>query len=196
MHYLIVGLGNIGEQYAMTPHNVGFAVLDVFAAQHEAVFSSVHLGSMATIKHRNQTLHLLKPSTYMNASGSAVRYWLHKLMCKQKNLLIITDDIHLPLGKLRLKPKGGNGGHNGLKDIAQHLQTQDYARLRFGVGNDFPSHRQRSYVLTPFTDEQQTAIDPAVQTSCQIITTFYTKGITFAMNHYNTTKPSPPQGLG
>ncbi|MGB0356816.1 MAG: aminoacyl-tRNA hydrolase [Cytophagales bacterium] len=186
MRYLVVGLGNIGEQYVASPHNIGFAILDHFVAKHQTSFADVHLGSMALIKHRGQEVHLLKPATYMNLSGHAVYYWMNKLMCKKVQLLIITDDLHLPLGKLRIKPKGGDGGHNGLKHIAHMLQTQVYPRLRFGVGDNCLPHGKKEYVITPLAPSQQTLIAPAIITSSDIITGFYTKGLAFVMNRYNT----------
>lgn len=138
MKYLIVGLGNIGAEYAGTRHNIGFKVLDALAEASNAVFTTARYGDVAELKHKGRTLILLKPSTYMNLSGKAVRYWMEAEKIAPENLLVVSDDIALPFGTLRMRPRGSAGGHNGLKNIAELLGTEDYARMRFGVGGDFP----------------------------------------------------------
>ena len=138
MKYLIVGLGNIGAEYAETRHNIGFKVLDALAEASNAVFTTARYGDVAEVKYKGRTLVLLKPSTYMNLSGKAVRYWMDAGKIAPENLLVVSDDIALPFGMLRLRPKGSAGGHNGLKNIAELLGTEEYARMRFGVGGDFP----------------------------------------------------------
>ena len=147
MKYLIVGLGNIGAEYAGTRHNIGFKVLDALAEASNAVFTTARYGDVAELKHKGRTLILLKPSTYMNLSGKAVRYWMEAEKIAPENLLVVSDDIALPFGTLRMRPRGSAGGHNGLKNIAELLGTEDYARMRFGVGGDFPRGHQVDYVL-------------------------------------------------
>ena len=145
--YLIVGLGNIGSEYAETRHNIGFRVLDALAGVSDTFFKPDRYGDTAEIKFKGRTIRLLKPSTYMNLSGNAVRYWLKKENVEQENLLIIVDDLALPLGTLRLRARGSDGGHNGLKSIDAVLGNNNYARLRFGIGNDFPQGHQVNFVL-------------------------------------------------
>ena len=147
MKYLIVGLGNIGAEYAGTRHNIGFNVFDALAEASNAVFTTPRYGDVAQVKHKGRTLILLKPSTYMNLSGKAVRYWMEAEKIAPENLLVVSDDIALPFGTLRLRPKGSAGGHNGLKNIAELLGTENFARMRFGVGGDFPKGHQVDYVL-------------------------------------------------
>ena len=150
MKYLIVGLGNIGPDYENTRHNIGFRVLDAFAKASNIVFQDKRYGFVAETRLKNKSLLLLKPSTFMNLSGNAVRYWLQKEKIEDRNLLVVVDDLALPFGTLRLKSKGSDAGHNGLKHIEQVLGTQQYARLRFGIGNDFPRGAQVDYVLDEF----------------------------------------------
>ncbi len=144
--FLIAGLGNIGDEYANTRHNIGFDVLDALAGASNAVFSTSRYGAVAQVRHKGHVLVLLKPSTYMNLSGKAVNYWLQQEKIPRENLLVVVDDIALPPGTIRIRQKGSDGGHNGLKNITQVLGTPDYARLRFGVGGDFPRGRQVEYV--------------------------------------------------
>ena len=157
MKYLIVGLGNIGAEYAGTRHNIGFKVLDALAEASNAVFTTARYGDVAELKHKGRTLILLKPSTYMNLSGKAVRYWMEAEKIAPENLLVVSDDIALPFGTLRMRPRGSAGGHNGLKNIAELLGTEDYARMRFGVGGDFPRGHQVDYVLGEWSDEERKA---------------------------------------
>ena len=158
MKYLIVGLGNIGAEYAGTRHNIGFKVLDALAEASNAVFTTARYGDVAELKHKGRTLILLKPSTYMNLSGKAVRYWMEAEKIAPENLLVVSDDIALPFGTLRMRPRGSAGGHNGLKNIAELLGTEDYARMRFGVGGDFPRGHQVDYVLGEWSDEERKAL--------------------------------------
>ncbi|MEA5045556.1 MAG: aminoacyl-tRNA hydrolase, partial [Petrimonas sp.] len=153
MKYLIVGLGNVGPDYENTRHNVGFMVLDAFAKASNIVFQDKRYGFVAETRLKNKSLVLLKPSTFMNLSGNAVRYWLQKEKIEDENLLVVVDDLALPFGTLRLKSKGSDAGHNGLKHIQQTIGTQQYARLRFGIGNDFVRGAQVDYVLDEFSDE-------------------------------------------
>ena len=186
MKYLIVGLGNIGSEYADTRHNIGFNVLDALAEASNTSFSTVRYGDMAQVRHRGRTLLLLKPSTYMNLSGNAVRYWMQAEKIPLENVLIIVDDIALPLGTLRLKGQGSDGGHNGLKHIAATLGTTAYARLRFGVGNDFGKGRQVQFVLGTFdAADEQPVIDEQVPVAVEIIKSFCHIGLARTMNVYN-----------
>lgn len=185
MKYLVVGLGNIGDEYAGTRHNIGFRVLDAFAEASNAVFEDKRYGFVAHTRVKNAELVLLKPSTYMNLSGMAVRYWLNKENVELDRLLVIVDDLALPFGKLRLKGDGSDGGHNGLKNIAQLLGTQQYARLRFGIGNDYPQGAQVDFVLSGFSDEELQGMDERVKMACEAVKAFCLSGLTFAMNHYN-----------
>lgn len=185
MKYLVVGLGNIGDEYAGTRHNIGFRVLDAFAEASNAVFEDKRYGFVAHTRVKNAELVLLKPSTYMNLSGMAVRYWLNKENVELERLLVIVDDLALPFGKLRLKGNGSDGGHNGLKNIALLLGTQQYARLRFGIGNDFPQGAQVDFVLSGFSDEELQGMDERVKMACEAVKAFCLSGLTFAMNHYN-----------
>lgn len=153
--FLIVGLGNIGHEYIDTRHNIGFKIIDNLASQYDAPFNSCRYGDMAKIKVKNCELLLLKPSTFMNLSGVAVRYWMNKEKLPLNQLLIVVDDIALPFGTIRLRESGSEGGHNGLKSISEHLGTRNYSRLRFGVGNDFSKGRQVDYVLGHFQDEEK-----------------------------------------
>ena len=157
-HYLVAGLGNIGPEYAGTRHNIGFMVLDAWAQASNAVFVSGRYGDMAEISMKGRTFHLLKPSTYMNLSGNAVRYWLQKLDIPVENLMVVCDDLNLPFGTLRMRPKGSDGGHNGLKNIQELIETQEYARIRMGVGHDFEQGGQIDYVLSEFSKEQKEEI--------------------------------------
>ena len=185
MNYLIAGLGNIGDDYAGTRHNIGFSVVDALASEAGVTFQDKRYGFVAEMKLRGHKLFLLKPSTYMNLSGNAVRYWMQKENIPLENVLIVVDDLALPFGTLRLKGKGSDAGHNGLKHIAATLGTQDYARLRFGIGNDFPRGGQIDFVLGHFTDEDLKTMDERVATACDIIKSFCLAGISITMNQYN-----------
>jgi PTH1 family peptidyl-tRNA hydrolase len=185
MKYLIVGLGNIGPDYENTRHNIGFMVLDAFAKASNVVFQSKRYGFVAETRLKNKSLLLLKPSTFVNLSGNAVRYWLQKEKIPIENLLVIVDDLALPFGTLRLKSKGSDGGHKGLKNIQEVLGTQHYARLRFGIGDDYPSGSRVDYVLSDFTDEEKELLPERIETACDVVRTFCLSGIDVAMNLYN-----------
>lgn len=185
MKYLIVGLGNIGDEYDGTRHNIGFRVLDAFAKASNISFDDRRYGFVAETSVKGRQLVLLKPSTYMNLSGNAVRYWMQKEKIEPENLLVVVDDLSLPFGQLRLKPKGSDAGHNGLKHIAQILGSQAYNRLRFGIGNEFPRGGQVDYVLGQFTDEDLKTMDERVALACDMIKSWVLAGIEITMNQYN-----------
>ena len=185
MKFLITGLGNPGSKYEFTRHNVGFKVLDALANASNTQFSIDRLGELAEIKHKGRTLLLLKPSTFMNLSGKAVNYWLQKEKIKIENSLIITDDISLPLGQLRMKGKGSDGGHNGLKNIQDILGTNKYPRLRFGIGNHFHPGQQVNYVLGNWELTEIHTLDSKIKTANDMIYSFCTIGIDRTMNFYN-----------
>jgi peptidyl-tRNA hydrolase, PTH1 family len=185
MKYLITGLGNPGEKYQLTRHNIGFIVLDHIAAKKDLIFNSDRYGWTTEFKLKNKQLTLLKPSTYMNLSGKAVRYWMNQLKIPVENILVITDDISLPTGKLRMKAAGGPGGHNGLISIIEHLGTENFPRLRFGIGNDFPKGLQAQYVLENFTSDELKQIQPKIELSVDFINSFVLEGINISMNRFN-----------
>ncbi|MDO4230135.1 MAG: aminoacyl-tRNA hydrolase [Capnocytophaga sp.] len=183
--YLIAGLGNIGLEYKNTRHNIGFKVVDFLAEQHSVSFTTQKLGDIAELKHKGKTFILLKPSTYMNLSGKAVRYWLEKENIPIENLLIVTDDLNLPFGTIRIKSKGSDGGHNGLKDIQAQLNSTAYARLRFGISNDFAKGRQVDYVLGQWSEEENTALPERLTKSAEAVLSFGLAGINITMNSFN-----------
>ena len=185
MKYLIVGLGNIGNEYDGTRHNVGFRVVDALAEAQGATFQDKRYGFICKTRVKNAELLLLKPSTYMNLSGNAVRYWMQQEKIAIENVLIIVDDLSLPVGAIRMKQNGSDAGHNGLKHIAQMLSTQNYNRLKFGIGNDFPRGGQVDFVLGKFSSEDNKAINEKVPVACDAIKAFALSGMQFAMNHYN-----------
>ena len=190
--YLIVGLGNPGMEYAATRHNAGYMVLDAYAKASNTVFTDRRYGYVAECSLKGRKLFLLKPTTFMNLSGNAVRYWLNKENIDESRLLVIVDDIALPLGEIRLKASGSNGGHNGLGHI-QQLIGQGYARLRMGIGHEFGQGRQIDYVLGMFTPEEQNLLQPAVDNACQAIQSFVLEGVERAMNRWNTKKKKLPE---
>ncbi len=199
--FLIVGLGNIGPDYEGTRHNVGFRMVNALAASvnedkgKETVWEDRRYGFITRISVKGRQLILLKPSTFMNLSGNAVRYWMQQEKIELEHLLVCVDDIGLPFGQLRLKPSGSDGGHNGLKHIAQILGTQQYARLRFGIGNDFFPGQQADYVLSRFTDEQEALIPECTKQTSAAIKTFCLAGIQMAMNQLNRKKKETPSPL-
>lgn len=188
MKYLIVGLGNIGPEYHETRHNIGFMMLDAFSKASNVVFSSERYGDVARASVKGRQFILLKPSTYMNLSGNAVRYWMQKEKISLDHVLVLVDDLALPFGTLRLKAKGSDAGHNGLKHIAQTLGTQKYARLRFGIGNEFGKGHQIDYVLSPFEEEEYKAMDSLFETTNEIIKSFCLAGVSITMNQFNKKK--------
>ena len=185
MKYLIVGLGNIGVEYRNSRHNIGFMVLDALAEASNAFFKDSRYGATCEVRVKNKAMLLLKPSTYMNLSGNAVRYWLQKENIPLENLLIVVDDLAIPFGVLRMKPKGGNAGHNGLSHIEEMLATQNYVRLRFGIGNDYPQGMQVQYVLGDFFPEEKRELPLRIQHACDIVKSFCLAGVQNTMNQYN-----------
>ena len=183
--FLIVGLGNIGEKYHNTRHNIGFKILDYLAEKEEATFETVKLGDVTTIKVKGRTLFLLKPSTYMNLSGKAIKYWLEKEKIPLSNLLVITDDLNLPFGTLRLKTKGSDGGHNGLKDTQDKLQTTKYNRFRFGISDTFSKGRQVDYVLGEWNEEENSKLEERLKVSAELVMSFALAGVNNTMNQFN-----------
>jgi len=188
MKYLIVGLGNIGPEYKHTRHNIGFKVLDAFAKASNAVFEDRRYGAVAEMKLKGRSLVLLQPDTYMNLSGKAVAYWVQKEKIALEDVLVVVDDLALPFGTLRLRGQGSDGGHNGLKSINALLGTQAYARLRFGIGNDFLRGQQIDYVLGEWEDEEEERLPALLERCGEIITSFVLQGISRTMNIYNTNK--------
>ncbi|WP_456867872.1 aminoacyl-tRNA hydrolase [Galbibacter sp. BG1] len=186
--FLIVGLGNIGTEYENTRHNIGFKILDFFASDEESVaFETNKLGATATYKFKGRTFIFLKPSTYMNLSGKAVKYWMTKEKIPLGNILIITDDINLPFGTIRVKTKGSDGGHNGLKDIQTQLGTTNYSRFRFGVGAEFSKGHQVDYVLGEWNQEEESQMKERLEKSKELIKSFGTAGVNNTMNAFNNT---------
>lgn len=184
MKYLIVGLGNIGAKYDNTRHNIGFEVVDSLAREFDATFETKRLGDIATFRHKGRTVILLKPSTYMNLSGKAVQYWLQKEKILSSNLLVIVDDLNIDFGKLRLRAKGSDGGHNGIKDINQTIGGK-YARLRFGIGNDYSKGRQVDFVLGEWSEEERKKLEEIIPRAKDAIKSFVTIGLERTMNHFN-----------
>lgn len=183
--FLIVGLGNIGDEYATTRHNIGFMALDAIAKENNLKFSTGRLADVVEYKFKGKILILIKPSTFMNLSGKAVNYWLQAEKIPVENLLVITDDLALPLGALRLKGKGSDGGHNGLKNIQETLNTTNYARLRFGVGKEFSKGSQVDFVLGKWSNEEEKLIEPRIKLTVEMIQGFATIGLQRTMTAYN-----------
>jgi len=184
--FLIVGLGNPGSEYENTRHNIGFKILDAFAESLKIYFLTSRLAFTAKGKIKNKTFFLIKPATFMNLSGKAVNYYLQKEKIAVSNLLIIADDIALPIGKIRMRNKGSDGGHNGLKSIQEILATTDYSRLRFGIGNEFTKGRQVDFVLGEWSAEEQKEISPRIDLAVEAIKSFALMGIEKTMNAYNS----------
>ncbi|GAA4972884.1 aminoacyl-tRNA hydrolase [Algibacter aquimarinus] len=183
--YLIVGLGNIGEKYENTRHNIGFKILDFFAKKADISFETLKLGDVSSYKIKGRTLIFLKPSTFMNLSGKAILYWMTKEKIPLENVLVITDDLNLPFGSIRLKTKGSDGGHNGLKDIQDKLNTTKYNRFRFGISDAFSKGRQIDYVLGEWTEEENTTLDERLEISVELIKSFVLSGVNNTMNTFN-----------
>ena len=183
--YLIVGLGNIGEKYQNTRHNIGFKILDHFGSKEDVTFSTDKLADRAEYKLKGRLFILVKPNTYMNLSGKAVQYWLKKENISLENMLVITDDLNLPFGSLRVKTKGSDGGHNGLKDIQDKLGTTKYNRFRFGISDSFGKGRQVDYVLGQWTGEEQDRLTERLEKSVEIIKSFVLSGVNNTMNTFN-----------
>lgn len=190
MKYLIAGLGNIGPEYAGTRHNIGFQVLDHLAARHTVSFAPARYGDVARLRFKGRIFTLLKPSSYMNLSGKPVAYWMGKTGVEPGQLLVVTDDLALPTGTLRLRAKGGAGGHNGLGNIMEVLGTHEFARLRFGIGSDYPRGFQSQYVLSPWDDEEMREwVAPRLEEAADLILDFGLQGVERTMNKYNKRKP-------
>jgi PTH1 family peptidyl-tRNA hydrolase len=185
MKFLIVALGNIGPEYADTRHNIGFMIADEMAKQSGATFSNLRLAWYTELSHKGRRIHLIKPTTYMNLSGKSVNYWMHELKIPVENILVLVDDLALPFGTIRLKPKGGNAGHNGLKSIESLVGGQNYPRLRFGIGDDYPKGRQVDYVLSSFDEDEQAALPPLIDRSIEMIQSFVSAGVELTMTRYN-----------
>lgn len=185
MKYLVVGLGNPGEEYNNTRHNIGFKIVEAFAKEREAEFLLGKQAEVAKAKYKGRTIVLIKPGTYMNLSGKAVNLWMQQEKIPLKNVLIITDDIALPFGKLRLKGKGSDGGHNGLKSIQESISTSQFARLRFGIGNDFFQGQQAEYVLSEWNTEQNEALEQRIALATEFIKGFTTIGLQLTMTNWN-----------
>ena len=183
--FLIVGLGNIGEKYTNTRHNIGFKILDEVAEENKVTFETEKLGDVATFRFKGRTFILLKPSTFMNLSGKSVKYWMQQENISIENILIVTDDINIDFGTIRLKTKGSAGGHNGLKDIQEKLNTQQYARFRFGVGGNYSRGRQVDFVLGEWKKEENSQLIERLPTSAKLITSFGTAGLANTMNTFN-----------
>jgi len=183
--FLIAGLGNIGPKYENTRHNVGFRILDFFAEKESLTFELVKLGAITKYTLKGRSFLLLKPSTFMNLSGKAVRYWLEKEKIPIENLLVITDDINLPFGSIRIKTKGSDGGHNGLKDIQYHLNTTNYNRFRFGISDSFSKGSQVNYVLGEWSDEETEKLSERLELGIEVIKSFGLAGISNTMNAFN-----------
>ena len=189
MKYLIVGLGNMGAEYENTRHNIGFLVVDHLAREFGAEWKNDQLGDVTEFKHKGRTFVLLKPSTYMNLSGKAVRYWMQKKKIQPNNLLVVLDDLNLPVGAQRMRAKGNDGGHNGLKSINQMLGRNNYARLRVGIGKEFSRGRQVDYVLGEWKDDEKDKLNEIIGFASKAVKAFGTIGISHAMNQFNR-KPS------
>jgi|TARA_B110000483_G_scaffold152393_1_gene181262 PTH1 family peptidyl-tRNA hydrolase len=183
--YLIIGLGNPGTEYSQTRHNIGFNVLDSWAVKSDSSFESARYGDVFKFKIKGRTIILLKPSTFMNLSGKAVRYWIEQENIPFENIVVVLDDIALPLGEIRLKPKGSDGGHNGLKSIQETLGRQDYARLRFGIGNNFSKGQQTQFVLGKWEMDELNNVTLGIKNSLKLLETFVLSGAQIAMNEYN-----------
>lgn len=185
--YLLIGLGNIGDEYKDTRHNIGFQVLNMLSEKEKFSFETGKLGDLGSFKIKGRSVLCLKPSTYMNLSGKSVKYWIEKEKIPVENILVITDDLNLPFGTLRLKTKGSDGGHNGLRDIQNSLQTNNYNRLRIGVGSEFSKGRQVDYVLGKWNDDEKSTLPERLERACDLIVSFVLAGVKITMNEYNNT---------
>jgi peptidyl-tRNA hydrolase, PTH1 family len=185
MKFLIVGLGNVGNEYAHTRHNIGFDVVNAFVIKHTGSFRTDRLAYVANIKWKGKLFVCICPTTFMNLSGKAVKYWMDKEKTGLENILVIVDEVALPLSKLRLRPGGSDAGHNGLKSLQESLGTDEYPRLRFGIGNDFPKGMQSDFVLGKWRKEEEPLVKKKIDASVEVVETFATQGITAAMNRIN-----------
>ncbi len=185
MKYLIVGLGNPGAQYENTRHNIGFKVVSEFVKERSGTFETDKLADVAKVKFKGRTFVVIKPNTFMNLSGKAVNYWMQQEKISKESILVVTDDIALPFGKLRMKGKGSDGGHNGLKDIQRTLGTTQYTRLRFGVGSEFNPGKQSNYVLGEWSKDEMLALPERIATATEFIKSFGTIGLQLTMTNWN-----------
>ena len=185
MKYLVVGLGNIGAEYADTRHNIGFMVADELVKKASASYSTLRYAYYAEFKHKSRTVIVIKPTTYMNLSGKAVNYWMNELKIPLENVLVIVDDLAIPFGKIRLRPKGSSAGHNGLKNIEALCGGQNYPRLRFGIGDNFPKGRQVDYVLSGFDKDELMELPALIEHSVEMVQSFITTGLELTMTQYN-----------
>ena len=185
MKYLVVGLGNPGPEYAGTRHNIGFQVLDHLAATAELRFVPARYGDRTELRHKGRTFILIKPATFMNLSGKAVRYWMDQENISPDRIMVVTDDLALPFGAIRIKPKGGAGGHNGLSHIIELLGTEEFPRLRFGIGNEFARGRQSEHVLSPWSEEERRTLADRIELAAKAVLQFGLLGIAHAMNNFN-----------
>lgn len=183
--FLIAGLGNIGAEYVNTRHNIGFRVVEHIARQENLDFATVKLGTMAEYKLKGRTLYLLKPNTYMNLSGKAIKYWMDQEKIPAENILVITDDLNLPFGTIRIKGKGSDGGHNGLKNIQAVLGNGDYPRFRFGISDDFKKGRQVDYVLGEWSEAEKSALPERLDVTAEAVRSFALSGLANTMSTYN-----------
>lgn len=184
--FLIIGLGNIGDEYANTRHNIGFDILNHLAAEHDLTFKSDRLADVTELKYKGKQLVLIKPTTYMNLSGKAMNYWMQAEKIPLENCLVLVDELALPFGKIRLGPKGSDGGHNGLKNIQEILNTTNYARLRFGISNEFGKGNQVNYVLGKWSDEEKKTLNDRVKIAADAVKAFAFIGLARCMNEFNT----------
>lgn len=184
--FLIVGLGNIGDEYAHTRHNIGFGILDFMAREHDLKFRSDRLADVAELKYKGKQLILIKPTTYMNLSGKAVNYWMQAEKIAVENCLVLVDELALPFGKIRLGPKGSDGGHNGLRNIQEVLGTANYPRLRFGISSEFNKGSQVNYVLGKWNDEEKKTLDERIKIASDAVKAFAFAGLARCMNEFNT----------
>ena len=185
MKYLVVGLGNIGDEYKNTRHNIGFTILDAWAHASNISFADKRYGFVANAKHRGRSYILLKPSTYMNLSGNAINYWLNKEKIPLQNLIVVVDDIAIPTGSIRIRPKGGDGGHNGLEHINRILGTSAYARMRFGIGDHFARGQQVDHVLGKWNQEELTSLQEKIELAIEMLKSFGFIGLELTMTRYN-----------
>ena len=190
MKFLIVGLGNAGNEYTHTRHNIGFDVVNAFVFKHGGKFSSGRLAYVAEVKWKAKTFVCICPTTYMNLSGNSVKYWMDKEKMTPQNMLIITDDVALPISKMRLRPSGSNGGHNGLRSVEAALASRDYPRLRFGIGNEYPKGLQADFVLSKWRKEEEPLVKLKIEKAVEAIESFATRGIALTMNEVNSAEYS------
>lgn len=190
MKFLIAGLGNAGNEYAHTRHNIGFDVVGAFVQKHGGSFASGRLAYVAEVKWKGKIFVCICPTTYMNLSGNAVKYWMDKEKIAIENILVITDDVSLPLNKMRLRPSGSDGGHNGLKSVEAVLTSRDYPRLRFGIGNDYPKGLQADFVLSKWRKDEASLVKFKIEKAVEVIESFATRGISLTMNDVNSSEYS------